>query len=64
MKHSDCEKNEIAKHCWEAGLNFTWDQENVVDKKIRLIYKKIKEIIHFLRSHNHMNKISNMFPEI
>ena len=23
--HRDCEKNEIAKHCWEADYNFRWD---------------------------------------
>ena len=24
---SNCEKNEIMKHCWEANYNFSWDQK-------------------------------------
>ena len=31
---SDCDKSEIAKHCWEADDNLTWDQMKVVDYKL------------------------------
>ena len=44
------DKNEIAKHCWEADHNFNWDQKKVLDRKSRLIPKKIKEIIHYLKN--------------
>ena len=37
----DCDKNEIAKHCWEADHNFNWDQK--IDRESRLIPRKIKE---------------------
>ena len=57
-------KNEIAKHCWEADHNFNWDQKKVVDRKSRLIPRKIKETIHSLKNPNHINKISYMLPEI
>ena len=30
---SNCEKNEIMKHCWEANYNFSWDQKK---KKMRI----------------------------
>ena len=26
VRNCDCDKNEIAKHCWEADQNFNWDQ--------------------------------------
>ena len=26
VRTSNCEKYEIAKHCWEADHNFSWDQ--------------------------------------
>ena len=26
VRNCDCDKNEIAKHCWEADHNFSWDQ--------------------------------------
>ena len=42
VRNWDCDKNETAKHCWEADHNFTWDQKNVVDRKSRLIPRKIK----------------------
>ena len=60
----DCDNNEITKHCWEADHNFSWDHKKVIDRKNRLIPRKIKEIIHFLRNPNHINKISYMLPEI
>ena len=36
------DKNEIAKHCWEADHNFNWHQRKVVDMESRLIPWKIK----------------------
>ena len=62
--HCDCEKNEIAKHCWGADHNFRWDQTKVADRESRLIPKKIKETINFLKNPNHINKISNMIRKI
>ena len=64
VKNCDCDKNEIAKHCWEADHNFSWDQKKVVDRGSNLIPRKIKETIHYLKNPNHINKISYMFPEI
>ena len=37
VRNCDCDKNEIAKHCWEADHNFNWDQKEVVDRESRLI---------------------------
>ena len=64
VRNCNCDKNEIAKHCWEADHNFNWDQEKVVDKESRLIPRKIRETIHSLKNPNHINKISYMLPEI
>ena len=64
VRNCDCDKNEIAKHCWEADHNFNWDQKKVVDRESRLIPRKIKETIHSLKNPNHINKISYMLPEI
>ena len=64
VRNCDCDKNEIAKHCWEADHNFSWDQKKVVDRESRLIPRKIKETIHSLKNPNHINKISYMLPEI
>ena len=61
--YCDCDKNEIAKHCWEADHNFSRDQK-VVDRESRLIPRKIKETIHSLKNLNHNKKISYMLPEI
>ena len=63
-RNCDCEKNEIAKHCWEADHNFSWDQKEVVDRKSMLIPTKIKGTIHSLKNPNHISKVSNMFAEI
>ena len=52
----DCDKNEIAKHCWEVDHKFRWDQKKVVDRESRLIPSKIKETIHFSKNLNHINK--------
>ena len=43
-----CEKNAIAKHCWEADHNFSWDQKKVVDRESRLIPRKFKETMYIL----------------
>ena len=64
VRNCDCDKNEIAKHCWEADHNFNWDQKKVIDRESRLIPRKIKETIHSLKNPNHIYKISNMLPEI
>ena len=31
VRNFDCDKNQIAKHCWEADHNFSWDQKKVID---------------------------------
>ena len=64
VRNYDCEKKEIAEHCWEANHNFSWDQKKVTDRESRLIPRKIKETIHSLKNHNHISKISYMLPEI
>ena len=64
VRNCDCDKNEIAKHCWETDPNFSWDQKKVIDKEIWLILWKIKETIHCLKNPNHINKISYVLPEI
>ena len=64
VSNCDCDKNEVAKHCWESDRNFTWDQKKVVDKKSRLIPRKIKETIHSLKNPNHIHKISDILPKI
>ena len=63
-RNCDCDQNEIAKHCWEADHNFSWDQKNVIDRESRLIPREIKETIHSLKYLNHINKISYVLPEI
>ena len=55
--------NEIAKHCWEADHNFSWNQKKVVYRESRLIPRKIKETIHYLKNLNHTHKISYMLPD-
>ena len=64
VRNCNCDKNEIAKHCWEADHNFNWDQKKVIDRESRLIPRKIKETIHYLKNPNHISKISYMFLEI
>ena len=63
---SNChyDKNEIAKHCWEADHNCNWDQKKVTDRGSRLIPRKIKETLHFLKNPNHINTFSYILPEI
>ena len=50
FRNCDCEKNEFAKHCWEADHNFSRDQKKVVDRVIRLIPRNIKENTFFEES--------------
>ena len=64
VRNCDCDKNGIAKRCWEANRNFDWDQKKVIDRESRLIPRKIKETILSLNNPNHINKISSMLPEI
>ena len=33
IKNCDIKKNEIAKHCWKADHNFSWDQKKAVDRE-------------------------------
>ena len=54
VRNCDCDKNEIAKPCWEADHNFSWDKKKVVDREIWLIPGKIKETIQDLLS-NYVN---------
>ena len=49
VRNCDCDKNEIAKHCWEVDHNFNWYQKKLIDREIRLIPRKIKETIHSLK---------------
>ena len=55
LRNCDCDKNEIAKHCWQADHNFRWDQKKVIDRESRLIPRKTKKIIHSLKNPNHIN---------
>ena len=64
VRNCDCDKNEIAKHCWEADHNFNWDQKKVIGRESRLSPRRVKETIHSLKNPNHINKISYMLPEI
>ena len=63
-RNCNCERNQIPKHCWEADINFSWDQKKVIDRENRLIPTKIKETIHSLKNSNYINKISYMLPKI
>ena len=64
VKNWNCEKIEIEKHCWEAEHNFSGDQKKVVDRESRLVRRKIKETIYYLKNLNYINKICYLFPEI
>ena len=46
VRNCDCDRKEIAKHCWEVDHNFNWDQKKVIDRESRLNQRKIKETIH------------------
>ena len=56
------DKNEIAKHCWEADHNFNRDQKKVIDRESRLIPRKIKENIHSLKNLITLKKYSSQYP--
>ena len=64
VRNCDCDKDEIAKHCWEADHNFNWNQKKVIDWESKLILRKIKGTIYSLKNPNHINKISCKLPEI
>ena len=64
VSECNCDKDESAKHCWEADHNFIWDQKKVNDRESRLIPRKVKEMIHFLKNPNHINKIWYMLLDI
>ena len=64
VRNCDCEKNEIAKQCWEADHNFSWDLKKVVDSGSRLTPRNIKETIYYLKNPNLIKKMSCMLPEI
>ena len=64
MTNYDCDKNGIAKHCWEADHHFNWDQKKVIGRKNRLIPRKIKETIDSLKNPDHINKFPYMLPKI
>ena len=49
--------------CFYLPLSLNWDQKKVVDKKRRLILRKIKETIQFLKNPHYFQKISYMLPE-
>ena len=61
VRNCDCDKNEIAKHCWEADHNFSWDQKKVVNRESRSTPWKIKETIHSLKYPIYINNISYKF---
>ena len=52
VTNCDCDKNKIAKNCWDADHNFNWYQKKFVDREIRLIPKKIKKTVHSLKNRN------------
>ena len=62
----------IKKGCRKYGLGMFddlepkifSDQKKVIDRESKLIRRKIKETIHYLKNPNHINKISYMLPEI
>ena len=64
VRNCDCDKNEIAKRCWEANHHFSWDQKKIIDRESGLIPGRIKETTHYLKNPNPINKTSYMLPEI
>ena len=64
VRNRDCDKNKVAKHCWEVDHNFKWDQKKVIGRESRSIPRKIKETIPSLNNPNHIKKIPYMLPEI
>ena len=49
------EKNKIVKSYLEADQNFSWDQKKVIDRESKLILRKIKETVHFLKNPKDIN---------
>ena len=43
VRNWNCDRNKIAKHCWEADYNFNWNQNKVIDRESRLVPRKIKK---------------------
>ena len=43
VRNCDCDKNEIAKHCWKADHNFNRDQKKGIDRESRLVPRKTKK---------------------
>ena len=39
----DCDKNDIAKHCWEEDHNFNWDEKKVIDRESWLLPGRSKK---------------------
>ena len=64
VRNCHCDKSEIAKHCWEANHNFSWDQKKVVDRESRWIPRKMKEIIHFWSSLITLTNFPTCFPNL
>ena len=61
FKNYDCEKNQIAEHCWEEDRNFSWDQKKVFDRESRLIFGKIKKLFILWRNIITLTKFSTCF---
>ena len=64
VRNCDCKKKEIAKHCWVADHNFSWNQKKVIDRESRLIPWKIKETRHSLKKSNQLKNIFYILPQI
>ena len=66
MKTKDLSKTVILKRMklqkssYEEDHNFNWGQKKFVDSENRLLPRKMKKTIHFLKNINHINKISYM----
>ena len=63
MRNCDCEKNDIAEHCWEADHSFSCDEKKVVDGDSRWVHKKIQKTLRSLKNSSPINTICYMFPE-
>ena len=64
VKICNCQNDEIAKPCWNADHNFSWNQKKVAVRESRLIPTKIKETMHSLKNPNQIEKISYMLTEM
>ena len=61
VKNCYGEKNGNPKHCWEADHNISCVQKKVADRESRLIPRKVKETIHYLKNPNHITKFPTCF---